>query len=164
MAFFDFFKRKRKPSGEQEQATRKQPKQGFYRERVNIPSRIGGLPPEFVTMEGNYENDKREGHWIIKDENGREGFVNYASGKEHGLGKSLEGGYSLYYYGRVIKTPLEFRQEWERELKSYRAMIKAGKDKEGNYSSKLEKLLAEGEEKWIEASVNASRNTEKAKK
>ena len=154
MGFFDFFKRKKKPSKEKD-VTTEQLKQGFYRERVSVPSRIGGLPPELVIMEGNYENGEREGRWIIKDENGREGFTHYSRGIEHGLKKSLDGGYSLYYYGRLTKTPLEFRQEWKRELSGYRAMIKAGKDTEKN-SSELEKLLAEGEEKWIEASAKAS--------
>ena len=161
MGIFDFFRKKEKNITNQEKPA-EEIKQGFYRERVRIPSHIGGLPPEIVTMEGNYENSRREGRWVVKDKDGREGFISYSRGTKHGLEKSLDGAYSLYYYGRLTKAPLEFRQEWNRELRGYRAMIKAGTNIEEN-SSKLKSLLAEGEEKWIESLVKASWKDETTK-
>ena len=151
MAFFDFLKKKKEPLVVQGHVAEKQPKSGFYQEKEYISARVGGLPPEPITLEGNRnENGLREGRWIVKDEEGREGFIHYKDGIKHGLEKSLSGGYTLYYGGQVARSNLELTSEWKRELKEYKVMAKDEKDN-GKNSSKLKKLLEEGEEKWLES-------------
>ena len=106
MGFFDFFRRKKEAVEPQNEPV-KEIKQGFYREREYFPANPLCKPntnPEYwMTVEGEYKDNGREGCWLIKDKKGHErGYINYQDGRKHGLEKEPFGGYTLYYHGQAV--------------------------------------------------------------
>ena len=112
MGIFDiFFKKRERNIMDQSVQVIKQPKQGFFTEKEYIyPNSAYTRPnPEFLmTLSGEYENDVREGRWIIEDKYGRKGYINYEEGRKHGLEMTPDGTYSLYYQGQRIKMHYDF--------------------------------------------------------
>ena len=150
MNFFNFL-RKKKEIPEVQDMPVKEVKQGFQRERGYFPPNPLYKPhsdPEFwMTIEGEYQDNLKEGRWVIKDKSGQEkGYINYAGGRKHGLEKLPNGGYTLYYLGQAVKSNLELEREWKSQLRGLKMAKKGNKEN----SSKLKELLANGEEKWLE--------------
>ena len=147
MGLFDFFKKKKTVVEPQ-----KEIKQGFHREREFFPatplSTPRNEPESWMILEGEYVNNSKVGCWIIKDKSGKEqGYIHYDDyGRKHGLEKLPTGGYTLYYHGQMVKSNLELTNEWKREIRSFKVMQKKGDEKS---STKLKKLLAQGQEKWL---------------